>query len=397
MKKTLRSTLALMALAGLGHQACAEAPAVTISGFGTGALTRTDTDQAEFIRNNQAAGVMDKWRTGVDSSFGLQATAKFNDWLSATGQGMVRKFATDNYGAELAWAFLRAKATDDFSFRVGRIGLPVYMVSDFRNVGYANTMIRAPIEVYRQVNIDYLDGVDMVYQHSFDDTTVTAQFGLGNSEVRNVGGNSAQFHKLTALHVVAENGPFTLRFGRTGTVFSVTDNAGLNGLRASLGKFGFASVADALKIEDTKGSFTSVGLGIDWRNLIVQSEYAQRRTESRSVMDTNSWYTMFGYRVNKFTPYYVHSTVKQVSERGFPGLPTAGPLAALSAAANGASKTGLQTTNAVGVRWDFYKSMDLKVQVDRVTPRDGAGSFIKAAPGFAGPVNVYAVGIDFVF
>ena len=73
------------------------------------------------------------------------------------------------------------------------------------------------------------------------------------------------------------------------------------------------------------------------------------------------------------------------------------PLAPITAAVNSVAKAGLQSTNAVGVRWDFYKSAALKVQVDRIKPKDGPGAFLNAKPGFAGAVNVYAAGIDFVF
>ena len=118
---------------------------VTISGFGTGALTMTNSDQAEFNRVNQAAGVGKDARLGVDSNFGIQATAKWSDTISFTAQGLVRKNGpNDAFGAELAWAFVKIKLNDDFSVRLGRVGLPVYMISDVRNVGYANTMLRPP-------------------------------------------------------------------------------------------------------------------------------------------------------------------------------------------------------------------------------------------------------------
>jgi hypothetical protein len=49
------------------------------------------------------------------------------------------------------------------------------MISDVRNVGYANIMLRPPNEVYRQVTADNADGGDIIYQHSFGDSTLTAQ------------------------------------------------------------------------------------------------------------------------------------------------------------------------------------------------------------------------------
>jgi len=79
----------------------------------------------------------------------------------------VRKAVVDEFTGEIAWAFVKAKVSDSLSFRAGRIGLPVYMISDSRNVGYANTMLRAPVEMYAQVPLERVDGVDVVYQTSF--------------------------------------------------------------------------------------------------------------------------------------------------------------------------------------------------------------------------------------
>src|SRR4051812_24976548 len=116
MSKSFGSTVSVflcIASAVLAGQARAGDgdPEVYVSGFGTAALASTNTDQAEFLQVSQAAGAKSgSWRTGIDSNFGLQSTVVVNDWLSATGQGLVRKFATDNYGATLAWAFVKMRA-----------------------------------------------------------------------------------------------------------------------------------------------------------------------------------------------------------------------------------------------------------------------------------------------
>ncbi|MES2318167.1 MAG: hypothetical protein V4631_11800 [Pseudomonadota bacterium] len=394
---SLRFAFALLASFAANCFAADGGPTMTISGFGTVALTSTDTDDAEFIRPNQAAGVRKSPRAGPDTNLGLQATAKFNNSWSATAQGLVRKNATDKFGAELALAFVKFKLNDDFSFRAGRLATPIYMISDFRNVGYANTMIRPPSEVYRQVANNSFDGADVVYTHGFGDTTLTVQFGAGNATTESPGSSKVVFKPLTSLHVVAENGPFTLRFGRADATFTVYENAPLNGLLAALRGVGLTQVAEDFKVTDVRGSFTSIGGTLDYKNFLVQTEYAVRKTESRAIMDTTSYYAMFGYRFGKVTPYYYYGNIKQDDPRTYAGLPTTGPLAGLAAAVNSVAKSALQSTNAIGVRWDFHKSAALKVQVDHVSPRDGNGAFINAKPAFKGPVNVYAVGIDFVF
>ncbi|HXA47358.1 MAG TPA: hypothetical protein VNW52_06995 [Burkholderiaceae bacterium] len=370
---------------------------MVISGFGTAAMTSADTDQAQFGRPGQAAGVQSSPRPGPDSNFGLQGTYKWNDQFSFTAQGLVRKSVTDNFGAEMAWAFFKYKANDEFSFRVGRIGAPIYMISDFRNVGYANPMIRPPEELYGQVVLDNFNGADVIYQHSFGDNTLTAQFAVGEARSDSPSGYYVRFQPFTALHVLYETGPFTFRFGRADASFSIYNYSLPVQLDGFLNQFGFSSIANQLPYTDVKGSFTSVGMMMDYKNFIIQTEYAKRNTKTLLEADTTSWYAMFGYRIDKFTPYYMHANVTQDSQNSFPSMPTTGLLAPLTAAANGAVKALLESSNAVGVRWDFYKSADLKFQFDRISPRNGPGFFLNPQPGFTGPVNVYALGVDFIF
>jgi hypothetical protein len=251
--------------------------------------------------------------------------------------------------------------------------------------------------VYRQVNGGALEGIDAVWQHTFGETTVTAQFGFGNAKTRSPGNSYVEFKPATALHVIAEHGPFTFRFGRADAKFTVGNNAPLNGLLATLNSVGLSAVAKDLKVVDCDGSFTSVGMTMDYKNFLIQSEYAVRKTDTLVVMGTTSYYAMLGYRIGKVTPYYYYGNIKQDTPRTYAGLPTTGPLAALTAGVNSVVKSALQSTNAIGVRWDFHKSAALKVQMDHITPRDGPGAFVNVKPGFSGPVNVYAAGIDFVF
>jgi hypothetical protein len=408
LKYSTLFTAILASLAAMQAQA-QNGPAITISGFGTAALTASDTDDAEFIRPNQVSGVRKSPRTGVDSNFGIQGTAKFSDMISVTVQGLVHKNVTDNYGAEMPWAFVKFKLSDDWNLRLGRTTLPIYFISDYRNVGYANTMIRPPAEVYRQVNGGGSDGADLQWQHTYGDSTVTVMGSIGKSRIPAANGTAVTFQPVTDLLVQVENGPFMVRLGRAQATFSLVDIPGTplaTLLRSVPAPFlpAFSAAADQVQTTDVKGTFTSAGMSMDWNNFIILSEYAMRRTDTRLVGDTNSWYAMFGYRYGKFTPYYYHGDTSQVSIRDFAGLPTTGPaqlapLLALAAGANGAIKFAEQSADAVGIRWDFSKSAALKVQVDRVKPKGSAPySFVHITnPAYAGPITVYAAGIDFVF
>jgi hypothetical protein len=85
---------------------------ITVSGFGTGALTMTNTDQAEFNRVNQAAGVGKDARPGVDSNLGLQATAKISDSVSFTRRDWCARTATTTSSApSMGLAKIRSTTT----------------------------------------------------------------------------------------------------------------------------------------------------------------------------------------------------------------------------------------------------------------------------------------------
>jgi hypothetical protein len=415
MKKRILASLLALPLAAPAVYAQDSSP-VRISGFGTAALTWANKDNVEFGRPNQAHGADKQPTTGVDSNLGLQADYTVNSWLSFTGQGLVRKDAEDDFGAELSWAFAKARVSDDVSIRVGRIGLPVFMISDYRNVGYANTFLRPPAEMYSQVPFNSVDGADITWQHSFGETTYTAQFAYGGTNTKVYGGPDLDARRLSALNLVAERGPLTLRFGRADTKITLNNQQGLNTLVTSLRTAGagygigaLSTLANDIAVDHKKASFTSVGATLDWNNILLQSEFAKRKTDSY-LNDTKSWYVMGGYRFGKILPYYTHAklsidgavanTIPAACPTGYPAACTV-TLRTLSGAVSGLKYSGLgqgeQTTDTIGVRWDFYRSMALKAQVDRVRPDGGNGLLLNVKAGFRAPVTVGALALDFVF
>ncbi|MEW6762327.1 MAG: hypothetical protein AB1437_16015 [Pseudomonadota bacterium] len=419
MKKSVIATLLAFPLAAVtAHAQDGNGfPPVKVSGFGTAALTYADTDKAEFARPNQGSGSSKNFRTGIDSNLGLQADMSVNSWLSFTGQVLVRQDAEDHFGAELAWAFAKARLSDELSVRVGRVGLPVFMISDYRNVGYANTMLRPPAELYSQIPMGSIDGADITWQHSFGDTTVTSQLAAGNTKAPLSHTTHARGKNILALNVVAEHGPFTLRGGYARTDMTISGNANLNGLVGGLRAAGTGyrlpqlnALATEIEADEDKGTFSSLGLLMDWNNIVVQSEFAKRKNESGYINDTTAWYAMGGYRIGKFLPYVSHANLKidnaivnTVPAACPPGYPAActPTLQQLGAGVRRLPNTGVgqgeQSTNTIGVRWDFASSVALKVQIDRIKPKNGTGLFLNPQPGFKDTVTVGAVALDFVF
>lgn len=405
MKKQLSVVSVLAALGMVQAQAGSlDQGNLSISGFGTLGVAQSDRDDVQFARYNQAAGVKDSPRIGLDSNLGLQATYKFNDWLSGTAQVLTRKNTSPQFSTDLTWAFLKIKVSDTASVRVGRVVLPAFSISDYQNVGYANTMIRPPVEIYAQEPIENLDGVDLNFQHAFGDINLTAQAFAGVSRgklfVPTSGGSVAKYEAPAAgFALSAERGPFTVRLGHVRASMESDDLAPVNALAATLTQFGFAQLGkDIGFVGGKKIAFTSLGLNMDWNSIVLQSEYAQRRAkEAVYAPDTNSWYVMGGYRFGNVLPYASHAayTGAGASVTVPAGLARA---PALAAAVNNLLTSAEQSSNMIGVRWDFAQSMVLKVQIDHIKPKVKSGALI--FPQTSAPiasVTVLGAAVDFVF
>jgi Gram-negative porin len=337
----------------------------SFSGFGTLGLVQTDTNQGQFIRDDETSGATTHASFNVDSDLGLQGTVQPTKWLSATVQLLSKERTDKNISTEVEWAYAKVEPVEDLTFLVGRMDLPMFLVSDFRDVNYANTWVRPPNEVYGQALLHQLEGGEARYRLPIKSTTLSLMVlagksqldlnALGELDVKNVRGWNAQW----------ETDWVTLRAGRV---------------------WGQVSVGST-----DRYTFTGFGATVDRNNILFQSEYVTRRTECcASVADANGWYALAGYRFRPFLPYVSYAKAED-------SLPSAFHL------------TNPQSTVAAGVRWDAFKSADLKFQVERVNTYGTSGiSFSTPAlpsagfgpPGSAAitkPVMVFSLAMDVVF
>jgi len=401
-KLLVASVLGALSLAQ-AHAATLGNENLTISGFGTLAAAKSNTEDARFTRANQREGTAGTTTFGLDSNLGLQATYTFSDKISATTQILSRKTTGESFTTELAWAFVKYKVSDEIAVRVGRVVIPAFLISDYQNVGYANTMMRPPAEMYAQNIIENVDGADVNWQHSFGDTNVTAQAVVGIARGKSYVSTDHSEPRFQApaagFAISAEHGPVTLRFAHVQGKLKATDVKAINSLTNTLTAVGFGQLASDIGIAEGKRmAFTSVGLLADWNNIVVQAEYGMRRAKQPVYLsESNAWYTMAGYRFGKILPYYAHADYD--GKGGAVTVPAAlARIPALNVGVRGLLAGSSQKSDIVGVRWDFAKSAALKVQVDRVKPGAKNGYLTDVTPAGVGKnVTVVAAGVDFVF
>nr|WP_295081824.1 porin [uncultured Roseateles sp.] len=402
-----RPTALALGILMIGAQAQAQdkAPGESIfslSGFGTLGVVKTDTDEARYRLTGQPRGATTEVSADVDTKIGVQVGAKFSPMFSATVQVLSKQNGYGSYQPAVEWAFAKAQFSPSLSVRVGRMGAPLFAVSDFRDVGYANTWLRPPQDVYGQVPLSHFDGADANYQVALGSSTLTFQLYGGKSDSV-VTGNKVKLDSMVGLNATAElDGGFSIRLGHVQGKLTV-ENAGLGALVGILSKTPFASVGQEMDATKKHATFTGLGLGYDQGNVLALLEYTRRKTDSY-VPSTTGWFATVGYRLGKFTPYVtlseLHQDSSNVNTSVIPvGVPISPAIPDLRRYIDGVvlqSQSTRQKTKAAGVRWDFYRNTDLKFQYERITP-NGPGLFGNAPLEFNKPVNVYSLAVDMVF
>ncbi|MET0211345.1 MAG: porin [Burkholderiaceae bacterium] len=397
--KSLRMTPVALALVMVGAQAQSNDSMFSFSGFGTVGVVGTSKDGAEYVIPGQMRGADKDWSGEVDSKLGLQGTAKFNAIFSGTVQVLTKQNGKGNWAPEIEWAFAKYQATPGLSFRAGRMGAPFFAVSDFRDVGYANTWLRPPIDVYGQVTFSHFDGADVNWTTTIAGKTVTLQAlgGASESHVRNI---KLKLKDQVGFNATAELADgLTVRVGHMMGKVTV-EQPSVNALVGVLRQTPFAAVGNELIADGKDATFSGIGLNYDEGQWIAAVEYTKRKTDS-FVPDTTGWYATLGYRVGKFTPYGTVSQLKTDSSNVNNTIPgtvvVAGlPLRALVDRVTTTQSTP-QKTVGLGVRWDAWRNVAVKAQYDSIKTT-GAGQFTQVQPGFNNErVGVYSVAVDFVF
>lgn len=339
---------------------------VTFSGFGSVGAAQTNSDAGEFKRDDQASGADKDVKFNVDSNLGLQLTGKATDWLSATVQSLTMQGTDGKFHTGLEWAYVKLQPTQSLSAFAGRVTLPMFLISDSRNVGYANTWLRPPNEVYGMAMLHRLEGGTVSYALPIKGTTLTATGLYGKSSLHNFASTLDVDH-VKGGNLTWESDGLTLRAGRVQ---------------------GLVVVPNDIYV------FSGIGASYDRGNVLVQGEFVTRRSKRGygSLVDADGWYTLAGYRINKFVPYVSYADTK-------PNGGDASPL----------HLTEKQSTLAAGVRWDAFSSSAIKLQVEHIDTHDTSGiSFSTPTVGvFAGvlpipapitkPVTAVSLAMDVVF
>jgi hypothetical protein len=386
-----------------------DASMFSFSGFGTLGVVHSSEHRADFtstIFKPNGAGYSHDWSPDVDSLIGAQVIANVTPRLSAMLQVISQQTYDNTYTPHVEWANIKYAITPDASVRVGRIVLASFLVSDTRNIGYANPWVRPPVEVYSLVPITNSDGIDASYKWHIGNLVQTFVGTYGGTTSKQPTGGDADARRQWNISDTLEYGAATLRIAYQRATLTLD---GLHTFFGAFDQFGPQGVALETKYDPYRKPLEFIGIGAMYnpKEWFVTGEWGNSQLHS-VLGESTAWYVSGGYRLAKFTPYLTYGELKANSNTSDPGLNVstlppylAGPAMGLNAALNAIlGSIAVQNTTSAGVRWDFMKNVDFKVQYDHT--RLGAGSpgtLINLQPGFqpGGTVDLFSAAIDFLW
>lgn len=403
---TLSSALALP----VAHAAQADdvpQPMFAFRGFGTVGVTNSSEKEADFTSTPlkaNGAGFSRSWSADVDSRIGAQLNANFNSKLTAVVQIIAEQRYDNTYTPIVEWANVKYQVTPDFSVRVGRTALPIFLAADYRKVGYTLPWARTPVEVYGMVPVSNSDGVDTSYRLHVAGVTNTVQGFYGKTSFRFGTNSHVSAKELWGISNTTDYGPATVRISYLQSNLTSNLAQPLFDAFRQFGPQGMA-LANKYEVKDKTANALSLGVSYDPGDWFLMGEWGRLKINS---FHGEAWYVSGGHRFGDFTPYVTYSQVKANSNTSDPGLDLStlpphlvGPATDLNAGLNLAlGAVPVQESATVGVRWDFRPDVALKVEYGRLNPGAGSpGTFINTQPAFqpGGAANVFTVVLDFVY
>jgi opacity protein-like surface antigen len=357
---------------GVTEAAEYEQPDFKLGGFGALGISHSTQHLGDYVIDStvpKGAGISNNWATGNDSRLGIQLSANVSPTVSAVLQVISEYQADSNYHPGVEWANVKYAFAPNVYIRAGRIALPTFLHSDNRKVSYSYPWVHPPVDLYRQLAITSSDGVDGMYRFTLGNAENSIKAIYGNNETERKTSTSTS-KNMWGLFDTFEYGPTTLRVG-----FQIRESSSLNHLTGITGTW-------------TKNSDLSLGASYDPGNWFILSEWIQRKSTTK----IDAMYISSGYRINNFTPYLTYSQNSMASF--LPGF-----LQPTASAIQSAKRT--ESTVSLGLRWNFMRNFNFKLQYDQVRLGENSNGYLTNVPQgvilYGSTFHVTSALIDFVF
>lgn len=389
-----------------------------ISGFATLGLTQGGDEILGHRRNAVQDGNFDgDWSFKTDSLLGVQLDTKFTNEFNGAIQLVARERAEQSISDSIEWAYLRYRLNPKFTARVGRIGIDVFMLSEYRNVGFAYLWARPPSEFYVPFAFDYFEGADITFVSPLSSGTLSAKLFLGATENKfEFEGEAREFSLNNGIggNIVWENDNWKTQFGilrvdldnNVNKAFG-TDlmSEGLNNF-AQIGWHEATEIADEITANGERITYYSLGISYNKNPWVIQAEANYYDIGYSVIKSYRGEYLSLGHRFQDVTLFTLLSQGSPTEPR-YDAPPVPGILASipeviqLQESVQTLFDTAFadQKTFGFGARWNIRHDLALKLQWER-TKVEARGSLLwktKEVPTEDREIDTISVNLNYIF
>ncbi len=390
-----------------------------LHGFGTLGASHSDSEQYGWRPTMDLEGSYDgQWEVANNSILGVQLDGVVSPRLKGSLQLVARQRQHQGLDDVVEWAYLGYGLSDSLDLRVGRMGLGNYLLSDYRNVRFAQLWTHPPTEYYGQLPHHHSDGIDITWSHHDGDGLWRWRTGAGVSDLSFYVGDSFSGSEgkvdsvdlapgyLTALSYETQSWRAQISLTAARLDDNFRSGKPLRETYAYLESLGFEGAGEYATQFETKGEwayYAAAGVAYDNGRWLLQAEINQIDSPAELINSSTNGYLSLGRRLSSVTVYgvygYAHSVGDAPQAPQFP-IPGAEQLAAISDLISRTTRANQQTL-ALGLRWDLHPQLALKGQWDRTwLERDGVMLFglndLDQPLGDA-RVDTFSLQLDFVF
>ncbi|AKJ29789.1 hypothetical protein [Caldimonas brevitalea] len=397
------------------------------SGFATAGAVWTDADEPwGFRRDNlQRSSHARPVQMAADSRLGLQGNLRLGaDWELVTQAVAKRRVDSTPWTESVEWAFLSYRPRHDTVLRAGRTSPDMFLLADYRNVGFAYPWVRPSVNVYGWMPLYSMDGIDLT--RDFDTGASSWRFkAYAGTSRTTVPGGAGEDITLRARDMIGgtlthERGGLTLKLSLNQIRLEMSGHQQIEALGHALDGIAklpvprVAAEAHQLRSAVFSGTFetryAAAGASYDIGPWSLQGELSRVSSELPNMRGLNG-YGSIAYRHASVTWYAMVGRSRPSREPLSPPTDWAASLTPLIGAGNAATAQWAgtmaayvnnlgrldQTSYSLGLRWDLHARKALKLQVDQFRVREHGGVLWADATPEARRVNALSIALDSVF
>lgn len=272
-----------------------------------------------------------------ETSAGLQAMYPLDDKTSVTLQAFASG-GQDEYASSIKWLYATYIPTEHSTFRIGRIGSPIFLYSDFLNVGYVYHWAKPPTDVY---NYDTtVTGIDYIYQNVFDTNDWSLEFTLGSQDqyVPATEANLTTRNGIGGVFTFTHDGWLTFRSAyfqmqatfdsdrlhadnmidagfETAVAQGILDQATANVVKPLLAPTMAPLINEVIEMTDEPVQYGEFAVRIDKGSWFSVAEWSTFRTDTYVFGHLESWYLSTGVRLDSAVWHLTYSRYDQYAKK----------------------------------------------------------------------------------